>query len=96
MTNDFGASVSIVLGRGDGTFQMAAPVPVGPNPLSLAIGDFNGDGHQDLAVTNTNRIRFPSRVPYRFSRAGVMAPFKQCPSDGRCSAFVRGGRGFQW
>jgi hypothetical protein len=34
------------------SFTPAAPVPVGTFPASVAVGDFNGDGHQDLAVSN--------------------------------------------
>lgn len=44
--------VSIMLGRGDGTFQLPTLYPVGYNPRSVALGDFNGDGWKDLAVTN--------------------------------------------
>ena len=47
-------SVSILLGRGDGTFQAAPDVGVGPNPLSITVGDFNRDGHQDFATANDN------------------------------------------
>ena len=47
-TND----VSILLGRGDGTFRSPIIVPVGLGPLGVAVGDFNGDGIPDLAVTN--------------------------------------------
>ncbi len=46
------SSVSVLLGAGDGTFQPARNYPVGPDPLSVAVGDFNGDGLLDLAVTN--------------------------------------------
>src|SRR5262245_50919936 len=34
------------------SFTPAAPVPVGAAPNSVVVGDFNGDGHQDLAVAN--------------------------------------------
>src|SRR5262249_28924452 len=45
--------VSILLGRGDGTFQPGPQrLPTGVTPYSLAAGDFNGDGHLDLAVAN--------------------------------------------
>jgi hypothetical protein len=33
-------------------FQTAHTYPVGANPLQAAVGDFNGDGYPDLAVTN--------------------------------------------
>jgi hypothetical protein len=47
-------SVSILLGDGAGNFSAAAtsPVPVGVNPWSVAVGDFNSDGNLDLAVAN--------------------------------------------
>ena len=35
-------------------FMVAPEFPVGINPLSIAIGDFNGDGKRDLAVNNSN------------------------------------------
>ena len=41
--------VSILLGNGDGTFQKAIRFEV-PNPIALAVGDFNEDGKPDLAV----------------------------------------------
>jgi hypothetical protein len=47
----------VLLGNGDGTFTAASgsPVKVGSNPISIAIGDFNGDGTSDLAAP-TGRI----------------------------------------
>ena len=47
---DHGTTVSIRLGSGTGTFTNGADVSVGDHPFSVAIGDFNGDGVQDLAV----------------------------------------------
>ena len=46
-------SVSVLLGNGDGTFQTAVSYgTAGINSYSLAIGDVNGDGKQDLMVAN--------------------------------------------
>jgi hypothetical protein len=39
---------------GTGSFTNAADVNTGFGPQSIAIGDFNGDGKQDLAVANYN------------------------------------------
>jgi hypothetical protein len=41
------------LGNGDGTFQAAQTYAVGYYLSSLAVGDFNGDGHLDLAVAGS-------------------------------------------
>jgi FG-GAP-like repeat len=48
-TGDNG-SVSILFGKGDGTFQSAKNVAIGKNCTSLVAGDFNGDGNDDLAL----------------------------------------------
>ena len=51
--NLFTVSVlSVLLGNGDGTFQAAVNYGVGSGPISVAVGDFNGDGKPDLAVAN--------------------------------------------
>ena len=47
------ATVSVLLGHGDGTFGAKADFGTGTNPVSVAIGDLNGDGKPDLAVANS-------------------------------------------
>lgn len=42
-------SVSVMLGRGDGTFNPKTDFAIGASLLSLTGGDFNGDGKVDLA-----------------------------------------------
>src|SRR5262249_48881274 len=50
-----GGGVDILLGNAPpntGTFQPPVHYPAGGNPHGLAIGDFNGDTHADLAIAN--------------------------------------------
>lgn len=55
LTPDFGsgATMAILLGNGDGTFQASVTYPVPAAPY-LALGDFNGDGKPDIAIAGTN------------------------------------------
>jgi uncharacterized repeat protein (TIGR01451 family) len=50
--NNYGASVSVLLGVGDGTFSTASFSNVYYATNDQINGDFNADGHQDLAVLN--------------------------------------------
>ena len=45
-------TISILLGNGDGTFQPQVTYAVGHYPSAVVVGDFNGDGDADLAITN--------------------------------------------
>jgi FG-GAP-like repeat len=47
-------SVSILLGKGDGTFQGKTDYSIGQNPYGIVVQDFSGDGKLDLAVANTS------------------------------------------
>ena len=49
-----GKGVTVLQGDGAGNFTAftGSPFPVGPNPYSVVVGDFNGDGIQDLATAN--------------------------------------------
>lgn len=49
---DYG-DVSVLLGRGDGTFQTQVKYQIGPSPSSLALGDINNDGRLDLMAANS-------------------------------------------
>jgi archaellum component FlaF (FlaF/FlaG flagellin family) len=52
VSEEFGGTdqVEILLGNGDGTFRLGAIYPVGAGPGAIAVADFNGDHHLDLAV----------------------------------------------
>ena len=43
--------LTVLLGRGDGTFHTAGTYAVGDEPTAAAADDFNRDGYVDLAVT---------------------------------------------
>lgn len=45
-------TVSVLLGKGDGTFQSSVQYLTGYGTWGIAAVDFNGDGKTDLAVTN--------------------------------------------
>ncbi len=48
------STVSVFLGKPDGTFASAVTYPTGPNPSSVVLKDFNGDGYIDVVVTDEN------------------------------------------
>lgn len=47
-----GGSISILVGNPDGTFQSHVDYPLGSDPTFAVVGDFNGDGKPDIAVTD--------------------------------------------
>lgn len=44
--------VSILLGKGDGTFQNVKSFTTGSGPGGIAVADFNGDGNLDVATSD--------------------------------------------
>ncbi len=47
-----GTTVSVLLGNGDGSFQSPVAYTVGTGPVAVAVGDFLGNGHQDIVTAN--------------------------------------------
>lgn len=55
-SNSGETTLTILLGKGDGTFTAVASSPtVGLYPDGIAVGDFNGDGKPDLAVNSVDQ-----------------------------------------
>jgi hypothetical protein len=52
VVNSGANTLTILLGKGDGTFTNAGFVSAGTAPAAMVVGDFNGDGKQDLAIAN--------------------------------------------
>lgn len=52
VTNSNDNTVSILLGKPDGTFAPQVAYATGAEPVAVVTGDFNGDGNSDLAIAN--------------------------------------------
>ncbi len=53
--NNAASSLWLLAGNGDGTFQNGHPIPIA-RLFSFAVGDFNGDGSPDLAITDSTDV----------------------------------------
>jgi hypothetical protein len=52
---NFGSdSVSVLAGRGDGSFRAPRNYPVGESPRDVEVADFDGDGSPDVVTANAN------------------------------------------
>ena len=58
-----GTSITVMRGRGDGTFQPAPVIEVGSGTAAIGVGDFNRDGFSDLVLASS-----ASRVPVLLGR----------------------------
>jgi hypothetical protein len=54
VANGLDNTLSILLGKGDGTFAPGSTVPVGAFPFLLTVADFRQTGASDVAVTNAD------------------------------------------
>src|ERR1700722_5246796 len=79
--DDTANTVSVLLGKGDGTFVTHVDYPVGGGVTGIAVGDFNGDGKLDIAVV------------YGFDLARVAVLLGK--GDGTFKPFVPTTAGFQ-
>ena len=87
-TADFTSEdVSILIGKGNGTFRRAHQFSTTLGPSALAVGDFNGDGNLDIAVTeyglsSSALAIFLGREMARLLR-GLSTLRSRCPMESR-------------
>jgi hypothetical protein len=88
VANNATSTVSVFLGMGNGTFGTPNTYNVGnPNlnpvafPTAIAVGDFNGDGYPDLAVTNSAENNVTILLNGGKSNPGTFAPAPNCTSS---------------
>src|SRR5215469_7949728 len=84
VTNSTDNTISVLLGKVDGTFSPKVDYPTGNRPVSATIADFNQDGYLDLAVINENCV--PGTPP------DFPPPPPSC-SPGTVSVFLGNGDG---
>jgi hypothetical protein len=72
--------LNILFGNGDGTFQSPAAFVAGPNPATVAVGDFNDDGAPDFVTGSV-----PSTITATFT---VLLQVPQVSLSSASSAFA--------
>jgi len=78
VTNYDSGDVSVLLGRGDGTFQAQRRFNATPNPLGLDVGDLNNDGKLDLVAIDSTPSDKPNNITVLLGRGdGTFEPEQQ-------------------
>jgi hypothetical protein len=81
--------VGIMLGNGDGTFHTEVNYPTGPNPISIAVGDFNGDGKLDIAIGGLDASETFSQISVLLGNGdGTFQPYVNYPTPGAVALAV--------
>src|SRR5579859_687593 len=78
IANSTSNTVTVLLGNGDGTFVEApgSPFPVGTQPRSVIVADFNNDGFLDFAVADSGDNTIAT---FQGNGDGTFTPFPKSP-----------------
>jgi VCBS repeat protein len=84
---EYGLGATVLLGRGDGTFDAGLSFETGDLPTSVAVGDFNADDRQDVVVTNSYSSDFSILLG---QGDGILQPQKVLPTGQYPSSVIVG------
>lgn len=70
-----GDTVTVLLGRGDGTFDPGTQYPMGDLPRGLAVFDMDGDGDSDVVSANANSGHLAVRLNNGDGTLGARSTF---------------------
>jgi hypothetical protein len=85
----------VLLNRGNGSFWVKRDYATGVEPSSVAIGDLNGDGKPELAITNSDQLSavsvlankgdgsFEAKIDHRTGRFPQQVAIGDLNGDGR-------------
>ncbi len=57
---EVGDTISVLIGKGDGTFEAFFPLQVSPGPARIIAADLNDDNHADIITANFGSISEPA------------------------------------
>jgi hypothetical protein len=83
----YGDAVSVLFGRGDGSFEPPRHTRFGINHAALAVSDFDSDGRADIAVMNG--FNYPASVLFG-SGGGSFEPARALPGGTPVSSLAVG------
>jgi hypothetical protein len=86
-------AVLVFFGKGDGTFGKPAIYRVPNFPGSIAAGDFDGDGHPDLAVTQADTDSVAVLMNDGHGKFKLTGEFSSSPNSGSVTAADLRGNG---
>jgi FG-GAP-like repeat/Abnormal spindle-like microcephaly-assoc'd, ASPM-SPD-2-Hydin len=71
VTNLQTSTVSVFMGKPDGTYAPSTDYPTGPQPIAIVLGDFNGDGFIDIAVADEGCIQYGQISSFECGGGGI-------------------------